>query len=204
MGGMTRGALAAIVCGGVLLYVLSRRGELLAVEDAGADVVDVELPGEGGAERAGRVVDTVRGWFKAAPLDPALALQLALERVDGSGAPDVALVMAIIEQESGFDPDAVGTSGEIGLMQILPTTGGQFGFTDANALFDPATNISAGIAYLRWLYAYAARRGEVNLDEVIGAYNAGAGNVWQRGFVPWSYVRSVKRRLERWEGALVS
>lgn len=51
------------------------------------------------------------------------------------------LVMAIIEVESGFNINAVGGKGEIGLMQILPSIHGPVSF-------DVVDNIDTGVRYL--------------------------------------------------------
>lgn len=68
-----------------------------------------------------------------------------------------ALTVLIIE--SSADPEAMSTitnkkTGEVthayGLMQLLPATAKQYG-ADANKLFDPETNIKAGMAYLKVL-----------------------------------------------------
>ncbi len=51
--------------------------------------------------------------------------------------------------ESGFNPAAVGGVGEIGLMQILPSTARMLGFAGSNTdLAVPATNIHYGVMYL--------------------------------------------------------
>ncbi|REJ34932.1 MAG: hypothetical protein DIU84_07330 [Bacillota bacterium] len=85
------------------------------------------------------------------------------------------LLAAVIEVESGFRADAVGSSGEIGLMQILPSTArrvaaavGIDGFT-RESLFDPAVNVRLGAAHLGSLLA------RFHGDEVaaLTTYNAG-------------------------------
>ncbi|MFD1702423.1 lytic transglycosylase domain-containing protein [Methylopila henanensis] len=59
------------------------------------------------------------------------------------------LAEAVAEVESGFNPQAVGGVGEIGLMQVLPSTARMLGFrAPLNELFDPATNVRYGVRYL--------------------------------------------------------
>ena len=60
---------------------------------------------------------------------------------------DPRLSLALTYRESRFDPSAVGTSGEIGLMQIMPSTGKLMGYTEKD-LKNPSRNIDAGLQYL--------------------------------------------------------
>lgn len=57
-----------------------------------------------------------------------------------------ALITAIIMVESGFDSDAIGPVGEVGLMQLRPKF-----FGDAELLRDPRTNIFKGTRYISQL-----------------------------------------------------
>ena len=58
---------------------------------------------------------------------------------------DWRMVTAQMYQESRFDPNAVSWVGAQGLMQIMPATGRQLGFTD---LQDPEVSIHAGTKYM--------------------------------------------------------
>jgi membrane-bound lytic murein transglycosylase F len=61
---------------------------------------------------------------------------------------DWRLIVAMMYQESHFDPDARSYAGAVGLLQVLPRTGRQMGFNDVK----PAeSNIAAGVKYLSWL-----------------------------------------------------
>jgi soluble lytic murein transglycosylase-like protein len=60
---------------------------------------------------------------------------------------DASLIAAIMAVESGGDPAAVGAAGEIGLLQILPSTGRLLGVSPGQ-LRDPATNLDTGARYL--------------------------------------------------------
>jgi hypothetical protein len=74
--------------------------------------------------------------------------------------------------ETSYHPDAVGTSGEIGLMQIMPATARQLGFTGTAAdLFQPAINVHLGVQYLS--RAWAASGGSV--CRALMKYRAGLG-----------------------------
>ncbi len=89
---------------------------------------------------------------------------------------DPNLVRAMVEVESGFEAKAVSPKGAAGLMQIMPGTGKDLGLADA---FDGASNLEAGIRYMRSLLdAY----GDVRL--ALAAYNAGPGRVPRSGPIP--------------------
>jgi Transglycosylase SLT domain len=83
---------------------------------------------------------------------------------------DPALVRAVIETESNWNPRAYSHKGAAGLMQLIPTTAQRYGAYD---VFDPQQNINAGVKHLKWLL----ERYNGNLDLALAAYNAGEGAV---------------------------
>jgi len=60
----------------------------------------------------------------------------------------VDLVMAIIDEESAWNPYAVSEKGAVGLMQLMPRTALRFGVRNP---FRPDENIRGGVVYLAWL-----------------------------------------------------
>lgn len=90
---------------------------------------------------------------------------------------DPALVMAVIQVESGFQPDAVSPAGAVGLMQVMPATAEEMGFVD---VADPAVNLEAGCRYLAALLEVFG--GDVDL--ALAGYNAGPGAVRRWGSIP--------------------
>jgi soluble lytic murein transglycosylase-like protein len=99
------------------------------------------------------------------------------------------LVLAIINTESNFNPNAVSPKNAQGLMQLIPDTAARF---KVRNIMDPAQNIRGGMAYLRWLMAYF--EGHVAL--VAAAYNAGEGAVERyRGVPPFAETRDYVRRI---------
>jgi soluble lytic murein transglycosylase-like protein len=84
----------------------------------------------------------------------------------------VTLVHALISAESGYDPKAISPAGAIGLMQLLPATANRYGVEQADALFDPRTNLTAGIRHLKVLLKKYR-----NISHALAAYNAGEGAV---------------------------
>ena len=90
----------------------------------------------------------------------------------------VPVLTAQAQQESGFRPDAVGRAGEVGVMQVLPTTARQPGFgmagVDPASLRDPATNIQFGADYLRARGGAGADFTDpAQRDRALTAYNGG-------------------------------
>jgi hypothetical protein len=87
-----------------------------------------------------------------------------------------ALVKAVIECESHFDPQAVSSRGAQGLMQLMPATQATLGVTDA---FDPWHNIEAGVRYLASLQQTFG----THVPLLLAAYNAGPQAVIDAGYV---------------------
>ncbi|MER9300490.1 transglycosylase SLT domain-containing protein [Mesorhizobium sp. M0621] len=80
------------------------------------------------------------------------------------------LAHAVMEIESGFDPDVQGADGEIGLMQVMPATARMLGFQGSlDDLSAPATNIALGVKYL----AQANRLAAGDLCTTVMKYRAG-------------------------------
>jgi soluble lytic murein transglycosylase len=90
---------------------------------------------------------------------------------------DPLFLLAVIMTESRFDLDAVGTHGEIGLMQVLPVTAKwlapQAGLPENFDLHDPAMNIRLGATYFAKLRQTFKHKG----NRYISAYNMGVVNV---------------------------
>lgn len=106
-----------------------------------------------------------------------LSFFLTIERAGMSFRVEPALIAAIISRESGGNPNAIGAVGEVGLMQVRPTTadfvnGLGIYRGDRQSLSDPAININYGAGYLRWQFdQYAGRTNRVRW--AVSGYNAG-------------------------------
>lgn len=103
---------------------------------------------------------------------------------------DYALVMALIEQESGFNSVKISPSNDYGLMQInrvnhaiLRSELGQTNF------LDPYGNVRAGIYLLRGLFEKYH-----SASKVLMAYNLGengASRLWMKGVTETPYTKAV-------------
>lgn len=103
-----------------------------------------------------------------------------------------ALVKAVIQVESNFDPDAVSRAGASGLMQLMPGTAAMYSL-GLGQLFHPRQNIEAGVRHLAYLKTLFPN----STDLVLAAYNAGENNVMKYNGIPpfpetVDYVQKVK------------
>lgn len=102
---------------------------------------------------------------------------------------DPALVKAIVQAESAFDPDAVSRSGARGLMQVLPETASRFSIEN---LSDPRENLKAGVKYLKYLI----EQFDGNVTMAVAAYNAGPNRVRHyKGVPPYSETRNYLTKV---------
>jgi soluble lytic murein transglycosylase-like protein len=104
------------------------------------------------------------------------------------------LVAAIIDVESGWQPDVVSAKGAAGIMQLMPATAYRFGVSNRFRMED---NIRGGVAYL----ASLMRRFGHDLRLVAAAYYAGEQRIAKLGLdcadpAVYRYVAAVERRYE--------
>ncbi len=90
---------------------------------------------------------------------------------------DPALIEAIIQVESSYNPEAVSRSGATGLMQLMEGTARDLKVVDR---YSPRENIHGGVKYLKALMD----RFDNNLPLVIAAYNAGPSSVETYNGIP--------------------
>jgi len=108
---------------------------------------------------------------------PAPYADLVRAAADAEAVPDV-LLLAIVRQESFFDPLAGSTAGALGLAQIIPATGeeiaqdlGVTGF-ETGDLFGPSLSLHFGAHYL----AQQLELLDGDLYQTLAAYNGGPGS----------------------------
>jgi soluble lytic murein transglycosylase len=113
---------------------------------------------------------------------------------------DPYLVLAVMRQESLFDPDAVSPAAAYGLLQLLVSTASHVAGRPmtAAALVDPTTNITLGTRYLRQLLD----RFDGDVAKAVAAYNGGEDAVakWERrapGTPTDEFVETISYRETR-------
>lgn len=120
---------------------------------------------------------------------------------------EYSLVLSIIEIESNFNRNLVGTSQDRGYMQIIPGTekwlaeqyGEELGIRyNPKLIFDPEYNLALGIKYLDELIALYGNQ----LDRILSEYNRGPINL-QRYYAKnntysTTYSRSVLSRTGKY------
>jgi soluble lytic murein transglycosylase-like protein len=123
-----------------------------------------------------------------------------LEEAEAAGL-DPLFVLAVIEVESAFDPEARSFRGALGLMQLRPSTlrselqRARLADGDAS---DPVVNVRGGVRYYRRLLRIFKSQ-----DAALMAYNAGPKRIsgyLKKGHVPErfrDYPRRVRAEVKR-------
>jgi len=112
---------------------------------------------------------------------------------------DTKFIKAIIQQESGFNPNATSWCGAMGMMQLMPETAKGLGVKNA---YDPKDNIMGGVKYIKQqLDRFGGDR-----RKALAAYNAGPGAVLKHGGVPpyketQNYVRNIMGMYQQMGGS---
>ena len=101
-----------------------------------------------------------------------------------------ALIHAVIDIESAYDPNAVSRAGAVGLMQLMPATAKRYGVANRR---DPSANLTGGIRYLKDLLL----RFDSNLELALAGYNAGENAVEKFGnrIPPFAETQSYVRKV---------
>ena len=120
--------------------------------------------------RPGRKEDPVG----AANANPAIAGMV--RRIAREEGIDENQFLALVYQESRFNPCAKSPAGAIGLAQLMPGTAGDLGVDPYNI----EQNLRGGARY----YKEQLRKYNGNVSLALAAYNAGAGNVNKYGGIP--------------------
>ena len=112
---------------------------------------------------------------------------------DKSGVP-LSLLVAVAQEESNFEPNAVSHAGALGLLQVLPSTAQELEIDTST----PDANVLAGARYLRRMLDRFT-----SLDLALAAYNAGPTAVEKAGGPPTDETRAyVANVTARWRTLL--
>jgi soluble lytic murein transglycosylase-like protein len=179
----------------IAVFVLTAISEFTAAESETVSEKAASEITEAVTVAAPVVVPVTAAWEPSedVPLDPE-PQRYVYEACEAYDVPE-ALVLALIEHESGFDPDASnGTC--YGLMQINKVNYGWLREEGIEPLEYPG-NIDAGVLMLGNLLGKYA-----DPHKALMAYNAGeagAKRLWDRGIYTSSFSRSVTAAAERYE-----
>ncbi|KLE17275.1 lytic transglycosylase [Clostridium sp. C8] len=110
---------------------------------------------------------------------------------------DKNLVLAIIKQESNFNPNAVSSAGAKGLMQLMDFNSEAYGLTNP---YDIDQNIEAGVKHIKsYLDMYNG-----NLEMALMAYNGGPGTMERRGVKSASDLYKMPQETQNYVPKILS
>lgn len=147
-------------------------GSLLALMQAGLPCIAEPLPTAAAERRA--PLPTLSSRPSSSRLPGLMLDDLIAEAARRFGLPP-GWIRAVMQQESGFNPQAVSRAGAMGLMQVMPGTYAELRrrYGLGPDPYDPRDNVMAGAAYLRELHD------RFGLEGMLAAYNAGPGRYLQ-------------------------
>ena len=101
-----------------------------------------------------------------------------------------ALIHAVIDIESAYDPNAISRAGAVGLMQLMPATARRYGVANRR---NPSANLTGGTRYLKDLLL----RFDSNLELALAGYNAGENAVEKFGnrIPPFDETQNYVRKV---------
>lgn len=131
---------------------------------------DLSKLGHGAGQRLNSLYQDVKSDIKSGNI----TIDDAVNKASRKYGVDKDLIMAVIKQESSFNPKATSHAGAMGLMQLMPGTARSLGVSDA---YNVQQNVEGGTKYLKGLLDMYGNSKELAL----AAYNAGPGTLQRRG-----------------------
>jgi len=138
---------------------------------------------------------------RVAPSAPANDIASAIIEASNELGVPAGQILTLARKESTFDPNSRGRDGEIGLMQVLPTT---FDWVEmvtgwTGDRWDIRYNVRCGTYYFRHCYRLAGERGytgEMRLKKAFAYYNRGPNkdqdiNYWYVHQI-WPIYREIR------------
>lgn len=110
------------------------------------------------------------------------------------------LLEAQADRESGYNPNAIGGSGEIGISQFMPDTWSWFGCE--GRMENPDDSIKCQARYMRYLLDQWTNKPDEQIALGLSSYNAGLGATQRAGGIPENghtpgYVRDILAGFNR-------
>lgn len=112
-----------------------------------------------------------------------------LQKLSEKNGVPLEMILGVINQESGGNPNAKSPVGAQGLMQLMPGTAKELGVKNA---MDPNQNVAGGVKYLGQML----KKFDGDKMLALAAYNAGPGAVKKhQGIPPFSETRSYVNKI---------
>lgn len=154
---------------GSLLDAATNSGGNIDLSKLGFGEADLNKLGFGGGERITNIYNDVKTSISSGDTNIETAVNTASKKY----GVDKDLIMAVIKQESDFNPKVVSHAGAMGLMQLMPENCEDLGI---NNPYDIKENVNGGTKFLKDMLEKYSNSKELAL----AAYNAGPGTLRRR------------------------